>query len=262
MKCSHCQTDSVEGAAFCMKCGTPLKAAGTRECSWCQRKIPTAAEFCPYCSGDQRTIVLSHQTSEALRLNFEASGFRTKPLDAYELSLLPPLDIPFHSHERTVVVLPNVESVKKVQGTFGGKPGWTFPFACTRWVFLGNNDAERAWVLMTNARFVLFCLKQRRTTSIYIDQITNILYNHDSENLNPYLLSYGFLTLNGQVLLNIDPSEPEGKLIPGMASIFAPGVASFGRKIAKTLGEGKLNRPGRVQNRALIYLGDILAQYI
>jgi len=94
MKCSHCQTDSVEGAAFCMKCGTRSKRQEPANVPGANARFRQRLSFallqwrsknnCPFASD-----------SEALRLNFEASGFRTKPLDAYELSLLPPLDIPF-----------------------------------------------------------------------------------------------------------------------------------------------------------------------
>lgn len=261
MTCPTCGAIVVDGAAFCMKCGAALKVPEAT-CKWCQRHIPAEAAYCPHCRGDQCLLVLDREVSEALRLNFEDSGFRTAPLNAYELSILPELDIPFHPHEHIVFVLPNRDSVKKVKRTFNGKSSWTFPYACLRWVVASPRESERGCVVMTNARFIIFALKEHRVHSIFFGEITTFFSNPDSESLDPFLLAYAFRTHQEKFTLNIETSEPEDALygFEGLMTGIAPGISKLGRRVSKKAGLDKPDRPGRIQNRALVYMTNALVK--
>lgn len=48
MKCAKCGTELPEGAAFCLKCGTPRKE-GRMFCAKCGTEMPEGAAFCLKC---------------------------------------------------------------------------------------------------------------------------------------------------------------------------------------------------------------------
>jgi predicted amidophosphoribosyltransferase len=46
MRCIACQSESPNGARYCMHCAAPLPAA----CGQCGAGLPTDARFCPQCA--------------------------------------------------------------------------------------------------------------------------------------------------------------------------------------------------------------------
>ena len=71
MDCPSCETENIEDAVYCMRCGRRLD--GTAECPNCKKRGPAEAAFCPYCgknieelaaSDGSLTAVVGSQTSD------------------------------------------------------------------------------------------------------------------------------------------------------------------------------------------------------
>lgn len=57
MKCYHCDTENLEGAQFCKKCGRRLD--GMSLCTACGKMTPADGEYCIYCGSNRNAPVYS-----------------------------------------------------------------------------------------------------------------------------------------------------------------------------------------------------------
>src|SRR5262245_54362331 len=87
MRCESCGTENLDGAKFCIECGTPF----LRLCPSCGQQMPPAAKFCPECGTPLKATGKPVPTKRRKSANPAGGAHRavTRPSTARPLAAAP-----------------------------------------------------------------------------------------------------------------------------------------------------------------------------